>query len=103
MIAGRRPRALPDLARISPDRLRRSYGKEFPFDPGHTEEAYAKNRRAHFVVTSQVRTRPMGTLTHALVIGALARLPLPRPSTGAAARGERARRAPPPPTASTSS
>ena len=30
-----------------------SYGKEFPFDPGATEEAYAKNRRAHFVVTSK--------------------------------------------------
>jgi peptidoglycan-associated lipoprotein len=28
-----------------------SYGKEFPFDPGHTEEAWAKNRRGHFVVT----------------------------------------------------
>jgi peptidoglycan-associated lipoprotein len=27
-----------------------SYGKERPFDPGHTEEAWAKNRRAHFVV-----------------------------------------------------
>ena len=30
-----------------------SYGKEFPFDPARTEEAYAKNRRAHFVVTSK--------------------------------------------------
>ena len=30
-----------------------SYGNEFPFDPGTTEEAYAKNRRAHFVVTSK--------------------------------------------------
>lgn len=30
-----------------------SYGKEFPFDPGRTEEAFAKNRRAHFVVTSK--------------------------------------------------
>lgn len=27
-----------------------SYGKERPVDPGHTEEAWAKNRRAHFVV-----------------------------------------------------
>jgi peptidoglycan-associated lipoprotein len=26
-----------------------SYGKERPFDPGHTEEAWARNRRAHFV------------------------------------------------------
>ncbi len=27
-----------------------SYGKEAPLDPGHTEEAYAKNRRAHFKI-----------------------------------------------------
>jgi len=26
-----------------------SYGKERPFDQGHSEEAWAKNRRAHFV------------------------------------------------------
>ncbi len=25
-----------------------SYGKERPLDPGHNEEAWAKNRRAHF-------------------------------------------------------
>jgi peptidoglycan-associated lipoprotein len=38
---------------ISPDRVRTvSYGKEFPFDPARTEEAYAKNRRGHFVITS---------------------------------------------------
>jgi peptidoglycan-associated lipoprotein len=38
---------------ISADRLRTvSYGKEFPFDPGHDETAWAKNRRAHFVVTA---------------------------------------------------
>ena len=30
-----------------------SYGKEFPFDPGSNEDAWAKNRRAHFVVTSK--------------------------------------------------
>jgi len=30
-----------------------SYGKEFPFDPGHNEEAWAKNRRAHFVITAR--------------------------------------------------
>ena len=30
-----------------------SYGKEFPFDPGHTEEAWARNRRGHFVITSK--------------------------------------------------
>jgi len=39
---------------VSADRIRTvSYGKEFPFDPGHTEEAWAKNRRAHFVVVSR--------------------------------------------------
>jgi peptidoglycan-associated lipoprotein len=39
---------------ISADRLRTvSYGKEFPFDPGHDESAFAKNRRAHFVITSK--------------------------------------------------
>jgi peptidoglycan-associated lipoprotein len=39
---------------ISPDRIRTvSYGKEFPFDMGHTEEAWAKNRRGHFVITSK--------------------------------------------------
>ncbi len=27
-----------------------SYGKERPFDSGHDEEAWAKNRRAHFTV-----------------------------------------------------
>lgn len=30
-----------------------SYGKEFPFDAGTTEDAYARNRRAHFVVTAK--------------------------------------------------
>lgn len=39
---------------IAADRLRTvSYGKEFPFDPGHTEEAWARNRRAHFMLTSK--------------------------------------------------
>jgi len=28
-----------------------SYGKELPLDPGHNEGAWAKNRRAHFVLT----------------------------------------------------
>lgn len=38
---------------IAADRVRTiSYGKEFPFDPARTEEAYAKNRRGHFVITS---------------------------------------------------
>ncbi len=39
---------------ISADRIRTvSYGKEFPFDPGHDEAAWAKNRRGHFVVTGK--------------------------------------------------
>jgi len=39
---------------VSPDRLRTvSYGKEFPFDPGHTDESWAQNRRAQFVITSK--------------------------------------------------
>jgi peptidoglycan-associated lipoprotein len=39
---------------IPGDRLRTvSYGKEFPFDPAHTESAYSKNRRAHFVITAK--------------------------------------------------
>jgi peptidoglycan-associated lipoprotein len=39
---------------IPADRLRTvSYGKEFPFDPGHDEGAWSKNRRAQFVVTSK--------------------------------------------------
>jgi peptidoglycan-associated lipoprotein len=29
-----------------------SYGKERPLDPGHDEEAWAKNRRDHFVVVT---------------------------------------------------
>jgi peptidoglycan-associated lipoprotein len=33
---------------VSASRIRTvSYGKEAPVDPGHTEEAWAKNRRAH--------------------------------------------------------
>jgi peptidoglycan-associated lipoprotein len=39
---------------IPADRLRTvSYGKEFPFDPGHDEGAWSKNRRAHFVITAK--------------------------------------------------
>jgi peptidoglycan-associated lipoprotein len=39
---------------IAPDRLRTvSYGKEFPFDPGHDEDSWSKNRRAHFLLTSK--------------------------------------------------
>jgi len=39
---------------IPADRVRTvSYGKEFPFDPGHDEGAWGKNRRAHFVITAK--------------------------------------------------
>lgn len=39
---------------ISAERLRTvSYGKEFPFEPGHDEGAWSKNRRAHFVITAK--------------------------------------------------
>jgi len=39
---------------IAADRLKTvSYGKEFPFDPGHDEAAWGKNRRGHFVITSK--------------------------------------------------
>jgi peptidoglycan-associated lipoprotein len=39
---------------IAADRMRTvSYGKEFPFDPGHDEAAFSKNRRAHFVITAK--------------------------------------------------
>lgn len=36
---------------VSPDRMETiSYGEERPLDPGHTEAAWAKNRRAQFVI-----------------------------------------------------
>ena len=39
---------------ISADRISTiSYGKERPLDPGHNEEAWARNRRAHIVVLSK--------------------------------------------------
>jgi len=39
---------------IPADHLRTvSYGKEFPFETGHDEASWSKNRRAHFVVTSK--------------------------------------------------
>jgi len=39
---------------ISADHLSTiSYGEEKPADPGHTEDAWAKNRRAHFVILSK--------------------------------------------------
>jgi peptidoglycan-associated lipoprotein len=39
---------------IAADRLRTvSYGKEFPYDPGHTEAAWTRNRRAHMMLTAK--------------------------------------------------
>ncbi|MEO8483980.1 MAG: peptidoglycan-associated lipoprotein Pal [Acidobacteriota bacterium] len=39
---------------VGAERLRTvSYGKEFPFDPGHDETAWSHNRRAHFMLTSK--------------------------------------------------
>jgi peptidoglycan-associated lipoprotein len=39
---------------IPADRLSTiSYGKEMPLDPGHTEGAWAKNRRGHFIILSK--------------------------------------------------
>jgi peptidoglycan-associated lipoprotein len=39
---------------ISTDRISTiSYGKERPLDPGHNEEAWAKNRRAHTIITAK--------------------------------------------------
>jgi peptidoglycan-associated lipoprotein len=39
---------------ISPERISTiSYGKEKPVDSGHNEEAWAKNRRAHTIITAK--------------------------------------------------
>ncbi len=39
---------------IAADRISTiSYGEEKPLDPAHNEEAWAKNRRANFVITAQ--------------------------------------------------
>ncbi len=39
---------------VQEDRLSTiSYGKERPLDPGHAEEAWAKNRRCHFIILSR--------------------------------------------------
>ncbi len=44
---------LQDLG-VSADRITTiSYGKERPIDPGTSEEAYGKNRRANFAITSK--------------------------------------------------
>jgi peptidoglycan-associated lipoprotein len=39
---------------ISPERISTiSYGEERPSDPGHNEEAWTKNRRAHTIITAK--------------------------------------------------
>jgi len=39
---------------ITADRMKTvSYGKEFPFNPGHDEDAWQQNRRAQFMVTAK--------------------------------------------------
>jgi len=39
---------------VSPERVSTiSYGKERPLDPAHNEEAWAKNRRAHTIITAK--------------------------------------------------
>jgi peptidoglycan-associated lipoprotein len=39
---------------VAAERVRTvSYGKEFPFDPGHAEASWAMNRRAQFMVTAK--------------------------------------------------
>jgi peptidoglycan-associated lipoprotein len=39
---------------VGTDRLRTvSYGKEFPFDPGHAESSWTQNRRDQFMLTSK--------------------------------------------------
>lgn len=39
---------------IDPQRIATiSYGEEKPFDPGHSEVAWSKNRRGHFVLTTK--------------------------------------------------
>ena len=39
---------------VAGDRIKTvSYGKEFPFDPGHDESAFSQNRRAHFTITAK--------------------------------------------------
>ena len=39
---------------VSPERISAiSYGKERPLDPGHNEAAWAKNRRAHSIITAK--------------------------------------------------
>jgi len=49
--AGEAKRFLVDLG-VAEARINTiSYGKERPLDTGHDEEAWAKNRRAHFIVT----------------------------------------------------
>jgi len=44
---------------VSPSRIQTvSYGEAYPLDPGHNEEAWAKNRRATFVYGINAFVRP---------------------------------------------
>jgi peptidoglycan-associated lipoprotein len=56
-----RARAVQDLLSsygVSREKLSvMSYGEEVPLDPGHTEDAYAKNRRVHFSAYSDKAAR----------------------------------------------
>jgi peptidoglycan-associated lipoprotein len=56
---------------IAPDRLRTvSYGKEFPFDQAHSEDAWSKNRRAHFADHGEMKGMTMTTSTRLAVAAA---------------------------------
>ena len=44
---------LVSLGVVAPRVRTVSYGKEFPFEPGHEEGSWIKNRRAHFVITAK--------------------------------------------------
>lgn len=52
-----RARAARDYLRqlgVGDERMRiLSYGKEFPLDPGHTESAWRRNRRAHLAIVAK--------------------------------------------------
>jgi peptidoglycan-associated lipoprotein len=56
-LGGRRAKAARDYLQslgVATSRMRTvSYGEERPFASGHEEDAWAKNRRAHFVIASK--------------------------------------------------
>jgi peptidoglycan-associated lipoprotein len=49
---------LANLGVEEPRMVTVTYGEEDPLDPGHTEESWAKNRRAHFKVANQAGPAP---------------------------------------------